>query len=92
MRNYDYEILNYYNDKDDLYVDYIVTKKEDNSKVHTVGYFNTSDIVCDYNGASSFEIKECLLKLLDKNDGLEFSLPKVSELSPLLTYIYDFVC
>ncbi len=92
MNNYNYEILNYWNDQDDLYIDYIVTNNKDNSQVHTVGYSNTSDIGCDYSSASSDEIKECLLLLLKQNDGLEFSLPKVSELSPLLTYVYDFVC
>ena len=70
MNNYTYEILNYWNDQDDLYIDYIVTNNKDNSQVHTVEYSNTSDIGCDYNNASLDEIKECLLLLIKQNNGL----------------------
>ena len=32
------------------------------------------------------------MKLIERNKGIEFNLPKVSELSPLLKYVYNFVC
>ena len=92
MDRYQYEILNYWNDSDDLYVDYIVEEKENKTKAHTIEYFNTSDIGCNYNTASVEEIENALYRLIEKNNGAEFNLPKVSELSPLLKYVYDFVC
>lgn len=92
MNNYSYEIINYWNDQDDLYVNYVVKNNENGERANAIQYFNVSDIGCNYNESSEEEIKKKLLDLLVKNDGREFSLPKVSELSPLLIYIYDFVC
>ncbi len=89
---YQYELLNYWNDQDDLYVNYTVENLETNEIANVVNYYNISDIGCDYNSASVEEIKNSLLKLIKNNNGCEFKLPKVSELSPLLKYIYDFVC
>ena len=89
---YQYELLNYCNDQDDLYVNYIVEDLETNTKTNVIDYYNTSDIGCDYNSASVEEINNALLKLIKSNNGMELKLPKVSELSPLLKYIYDFVC
>lgn len=89
---YKYKILNYWNDQDDLYVNYTVENLETNEVANVIDYYNTSDIGCDYNLASTEEIKNSLYKLIEENNGLEFNMPKVSELSPLLKYIYDFVC
>lgn len=88
----EYEILNYWNDSDDLYVNYIVVDKEKDLRANAIAYFNTSDIGCNYNDSTDEKIKENLLKLLRESKGHEFELPKVSELSSLLKYIYDFVC
>lgn len=90
--NLEYKILNYWNDSDDLYVNYIVADKEKDLKANTIAYFNTSDIGCDYNDATDEEIKDNLLKLLKESKGHEFELPKVSELSALLKDIYLYVC
>ena len=89
---YEYKILNYLNDSDDLYVDYIVINKDEDKKAHCIEYFNTSDINCDYNSSSSSLIEENLLELLTKHNGFEFNMPKISEVSELLRYVYDFVC
>lgn len=88
---YNYEILNYWNNLDDLYVDYVVENLDNGNKANVIDYYNTSDIDCDYNTASEDVIKECLLKLVERNNGLEFNMPKVSDLSSLLTYIYNDV-
>lgn len=87
-----YKIINYWNDSDDLYVNYEVENLNTNQKANTIEYFNVSDIGCDYNNSSYIEIKNSLLKLLRKNNGIEFNKPKVSQLSPLLKNIYDTVC
>ena len=89
---YKYKILNYWNDSDDLYVNYLVENLSTHQIANAIEYFNTSDIGCDYNDANSIEIENCLLNLVEKNNGVELSLPKVSELSPLLKYVYDTIC
>lgn len=92
MNKYQYNILNYWNDADDLYVNYIVENMETKEKANAIDIYNTSDLDCDYNTSSSEDIEKSLNKLLKQNDGIEFKLPKASELSPLLRYIYDYVC
>lgn len=92
MSNFKYKILNYWNNQDDLYVNYIVENLDTNEVANAVDYYNTSDIGCDYNSVSMEEIENSLYRLIEKNNGLEFDMPKVSELSPLLKYVYDFVC
>lgn len=89
---YQYNLLNYWNDQDDLYVNYVVENLETNEKANVIDYYNTSDIDCDYNSASMEEIENSLYRLIEKNNGSEFNMPKVSELSPLLRYVYDYVC
>ena len=89
---YKYKLLNYWNDQDDLYVNYTVEDLETNEIADVIEYYNTSDIGCDYNSASMEVIENSLYRLIEKNNGKEFNMPKVSELSPLLKYIYDFVC
>lgn len=89
---YEYNILNYWKDQDDLYVNYIVNDKITNSSVNTINYYNVYDIDIDYNTVSIETIENNLYKLIKENNGMEFKLPKVSELSRLLKYVYDYVC
>lgn len=89
---YKYNIINFHNDQDDLYVNYTVENTTTNDIANIIGYYNVSDIGCDYNSSSDEDIKDALLSLIKENNACEFNLPKVSELSPLLTYIYDTVC
>lgn len=89
---YNYEILNFWNDADDLYVNYIVEDLKNDRKANVINYYNTSDLDCNYNTASEEVIENHLYRLIEKNNGLEFNMPKVSELSPLLKYVYDCVC
>ena len=89
---YQYKLLNYWNDQDDLYVNYTVENLETNEIANCIDYHNTSDIGCDYNTESEEVIENHLYRLIEKNNGLEFNMPKVSELSPLLKYVYDRVC
>ena len=89
---YNYEIINFWNDQDDLYVQYIVEDTTTKDKVNTIGYYNTADIECDYNMSSYETIQKHLLDILEKNNGVEFNIPKVSELSSLLKYVYDSIC
>ena len=91
---YEYELLNYWNDNNDLYVNYIVSDINNNQKVNSIAYYNTSDIDInndEYDEARQLEIRQRLLNLLKQNKGIEFKLPKISEASPLLCYIYDTV-
>ena len=89
---YQYEILNYWNFHDDLYVNYIIKNLKTNEIANVIDYYNTSDIDCDYDTSSVATIEKSLYKLISQNNGMEFKLPKVSELSSLLRYIYDFIC
>ena len=91
-KTYKYKILSYWNDSDDLYVNYIVSNDEKSLEANAISYYNVSDIGCDYNNSTSKEIENCLLELIKQNNGCELDLPKVSELSSLLKYIYFFVC
>lgn len=92
MKNYKYNILNYWNDQDDLYVHYEVEDIENNITSNVIGYYNISDLDCNYNDFNDEEIKKSLYKLLKQHNGYEFNLARVSNLSPLLQYIYDRVC
>lgn len=92
MSNYKYNILNYWNDEDDLYVHYEVEDKENNLTANVIDYYNISDLDCNYNDFNDEEIKKSLYKLLKQHNGYEFNLARVSNLSPLLQYIYDRVC
>ncbi len=89
---YDYEILNYWDNNEDLYVSYTVTNNNNHEKANAINYYNFNDLKCEYGLSNPNEIKQSLLNLLCQNNGIEFSLPKVSKLSSLLTYIYDYVC
>ena len=89
---YQYEILNYWNSQDDLYVNYSVENLETNEKANVISYYNTSDIGCDYNGSSVKDVENTLLKLIENNNGIEFKMNKTSELSPILQYLYDCTC
>ncbi len=90
--NLKYDILRYWNDDDNLYVNYIITNKERDLKANVIAYFNVYDTNFNYNKATDEEIKNSLLKLIKKNSGKEFKLPKVSELSELLKDVYSYVC
>ena len=46
---YEYKILNYWNDQDDLYVNYVVENLKTNEIANVIDYYNISDIDCDYN-------------------------------------------
>lgn len=87
-----YKIINFWNDNDILYVNYKVENLATGNTANAINYFNISDLDCSYNSASVEEIEHSLLKLIERNKGIEFNLPKVSELSPLLKYVYNFVC
>ncbi len=89
---YKYKIINYWNDQDDLYVNYTIEDQKTLEIANVIDYYNIYDIKCDYNNSSIEEIENALYSLIEKNNGREFSLPKVSELSPLLKYVYNFVC
>ncbi len=92
MKRYEYEVLNYWNDSDDLYVHYLVFDNKNKRKADCIDYYNISDIGYNYNSLTNAEIEESLLENIEKNNGIEFKYPKVSNLSKLLKYIYDSVC
>ena len=87
-----YKILNYWNDQDDLYVNYIIKNLETGDQANVINYYDVSDLDCNYNMASMEEIENSLYRLIEQGKGKELTLPKVSKLSPLLKYVYDFVC
>lgn len=82
--DYDIHILNSWEDNDEIYVDYMVKDRNNPQVAHVC-------TALEKNGIGS-EIEKYIQEHLKKNNGLELTLPKVSELSPLLTYIFDFVC
>lgn len=88
----EYKILNYWNDSDDLYVNYIVSDNNKSLNANVISYYNVSDIGCDYNCSTPSQIENSLLDLIKENDGCELNLPKVSELSRLLKILYSNVC
>lgn len=87
MNKYEYELLNYWEDLGVIYVNYIIQDIESLKKANVIDYYNVSDIP-----DSSLNTRDTLEKLIKKNNGWEFKLPKVSELSPLLRDVYDQVC
>ena len=89
---YSYEILNYWKDSRDLYVNYTVENVDTKEKANTIAYYNVNDLKVNYDATTDEEIREYLLKDLQRNNGYEFKKPKVSILSPLLQYVYDTVC
>ena len=64
---YNYEILNFWNDADDLYVNYIVEDLKTDRKANVIDYYNTSDLECNYNTASEEIIIKSLKKLIKQN-------------------------
>lgn len=90
---YEYNLLYFWNDSDDLYVNYVITNTDTKEKANVVNYYNISDIgVENYDLATDEEIKDNLYKLIRENSGHEFELIKVSELNSLLKYVYKSVC
>ncbi|MBR1376676.1 MAG: hypothetical protein IJ565_02565 [Bacilli bacterium] len=89
MQKYDYEILNYWNDNDDLYVDYVVTNKETDEQAHACTLLNT-DMIEDYISKSN--IDDELISIISKSDGNEFNLPKTSELHKITYDIFKELC
>ena len=61
---YNYEILNFWNDADDLYVNYIIEDLKNDRKANVIDYFNTSDLDCNYNTASEDTILKSLSKII----------------------------
>lgn len=90
MCKYNYKILNYWKDLDDLYVNYVV--EDAGSIANAITSYKIYEISNNYNELTSKEVNNQLLELIRNNNGVEFTFPKVSEISPLLRYIYDFVC
>lgn len=91
-KDLEYRLLNYWNDQDDLYVNYIVSDVDNDLKANVISYFNTSDVSGTYNLLTDEEVEERLLELIKQENANVFELPKVSELSPLLKDIYLYVC
>ena len=92
MPNCEYRILNYWDNNEDLYVNYVVENLKNYSKANVVNVFSVSDLDCDYYNALSDEIDDAVYKLIKNHSGWEFNINKVSKLSPLLKDIYDCVC
>ena len=74
-----YKILNYWNDQDDLYVNYIIKNMETGDQANVINYYDVSDLDCNYNMASMEEIENSLYRLIEQGKGKELTLPKVSK-------------
>ena len=92
MPNCEYRILNYWDNNEDLYVNYVVENLKNYSKANVVNVFSVSALDCDYYNALPDEIDDAVYKLIKNHSGWEFNINKVSKLSPLLKDIYDCVC
>ena len=73
-----------------MYVNYTVENVDTKEKANTIAYYNVNDLKVNYDATTDEEIREYLLTDLQRNNGYEFKKPKVSILSPLLQYDYDF--
>ena len=89
MSDFEYEILNYWNDNNDLYVDYLVTNKKTDENAHACTLLKVSDIK-DYS--RSLDITDELVDIISKNNGKEFKLPKTSELHNITYHIFKELC
>lgn len=91
--NNDYWILKYWKEFEELYVEYMIVSKDIPcmSGIYTNKYY-ISELDCDYDTTSNEDIKKSLKKLIKEGKGKTLTCPKVSELSPLLKYVYDFIC
>lgn len=92
MEKYKYTILNYWTDFNDLYINYVVINQDSNDKANVIINCDISSINCDLEYSTYEKVNEELLKIIKQQRVVEFDLPKISEVSPLLEYIYDFVC
>lgn len=86
---YNYELLNYWNDHDDLYVDYIVTNEDTDEKAHACTLLNT-DMIENY--ISRTDIDDELISIISKYNGKEFNLPKTSQLNEVTYNIFKDIC
>lgn len=89
MEEYKYSIINYWQDNNDLYVDYTVIN--DKEQAHVCSLFDINDLNT-YKSGSQEEITNELIGLLSKNNGKEFTLPKTSELNRITYDIYKELC
>lgn len=90
--NYNYDVLNYWIDNHDLYINYEIVNKNNGDRANVVKLFDAYDMDCDSESASMEEIDNSLYRLVEKDNGWEFNIPKSSDLSPLLQYLYDSTC
>lgn len=82
--NYEYQIVNSWEDNDDFYIDYIVRNLNTNKTAYACCLLDVNEID-NYNNQQ-------LISLLEKNNGSEFDLPKTSELSKITYDIYKELC
>lgn len=90
--NYTYDVLNYWIDNHDLYINYEIINKNNGDRANVVRLFDVYDMDCDSESASMEEIDNSLYRLVEKDNGWEFNIPKSSDLSPLLQCLYDSTC
>ena len=90
MEEYKYSIINYWQDNNDLYVDYTVIYN-DKEQAHACSLFDINDLNAYKNGSQEELLNE-LTELLNKNNGNEFNLPKTSELNQITYDIYKELC
>ena len=89
---YNYEILNYWKDSRDLYVNYTVENVDTKEKANTIAYYNVNDLKVNYDATTDEEIREYLLKDLQRNNGYEFKKPKVSDFENLSEDLSSIKC
>lgn len=90
MEEYKYSIINYWQDNNDLYVDYTVIYN-DKEQAHACSLFDINDLNTYKNGSQEEVLNE-LTELLNKNNGKEFNLPRTSELNQITYDIYKELC
>ncbi len=91
MEDYKYEILNYWNDNNDVYVDYVITNNNTKEKAHACTIFDFNDI--DMN-IETDKAEDYLINNIKKQNkiGYEFDLPKTSQLHKITYDIYKELC
>jgi len=89
MEKYSYQIIGFWNDQDDLYVNYVITNNETKEDANVCTLLKTDDIE---NYAVRTDVRDEIKKIIKSEYRNEFELPKTSEIKDITYNIYMELC
>ena len=89
---YKYDVLSYWIDDETLYINYVIKDINNKRKANTIESILISYISDSFDELSSSDKNDMFLDIIKRRNGKEFELPKTSDVSPLLQYLYDSTC